>query len=299
MKGMFVGLTTLDVVYGMHGFPTEDLKHTTDMMCLSSGGSAANAAVACAGAYPDLADGDDKMAKSTETVLVTRLGTDSLSKISMDDLVVHGVDVSAVGLNGLPTVSSIVVNLDSASRTIVSKQGRYEGEQPAGDYSPCILDGVGMVLTDGYEAELAFDVLHYAKARQIPIVMDIGRYRGEESDKFFELCDIVIASEVFLDGDFDAAVEKLAGFDVKAIAMTHGSRDIEFCFAGQRGMVNVEAVKAVDTLGAGDFLHGGFVKYALVHGWDSYDKFAAALSFGSKVATKSTCFFGPRGWLNK
>ena len=298
MKGMFVGLTTLDVVYGIHGFPTEDLKHTSDAMCLSSGGSAANAAVACAGGYPDLAGEDAVIAQGTETVLVTRLGDDPLSQISMNDLIEHGVDVSRSDLNGLPTISSIVVNLDSGSRTIVSKQGRYEGVQPVADYSREMMDGVGMVLTDGYETEIAFKVLPYAKSCGVPVVMDIGRYREKESDEFFKFCDIVIASEVFLDGAFDAAVEKLSGFGVKGIAMTHGNRDIEFCFDGKRGTVAVEAVDAVDTLGAGDFLHGGFVKYALVHGWDDPDKFAAALAFGAKVATKSTRFFGPRGWLD-
>ncbi|MEE4286597.1 MAG: PfkB family carbohydrate kinase, partial [Mariniphaga sp.] len=60
------------------------------------------------------------------------------------------------------------------------------------------------------------------------------------------------------------------------------------------GEVPVEAVNTIDTLGAGDFLHGAFCYYYLQLNFN----FEKALEQAAKLATFTCNFEGTRTWIN-
>lgn len=63
---------------------------------------------------------------------------------------------------------------------------------------------------------------------------------------------------------------------------------------GSRGELPVKKVSAVDSLGAGDFLHGAFCYYYLEAKLD----FEKALKQAMQLATFTCQFKGTRSWLN-
>ena len=61
----------------------------------------------------------------------------------------------------------------------------------------------------------------------------------------------------------------------------------------QHGEIQVHPVKAVDTLGAGDFMHGAFCYFYLKENFN----FQSALKLSAGFATKTCLFKGTRKWL--
>ena len=87
-------------------------------------------------------------------------------------------------------------------------------------------------------------------------------------------------------------MEYLASQGVQYRAITHGERPIIYSVPGDRGEIAIEPVEVVDTLGAGDILHGAFCYY-----YAEDNNFVLALLCASRVATLSCQTFGTRFWM--
>ncbi len=81
---------------------------------------------------------------------------------------------------------------------------------------------------------------------------------------------------------------------VRFIAISRGSKPILTSANGRRAEIAiVPASGAVDTVGAGDVLHGAFCYYLLTAGGD----FQSSLQRASALASLSCCYFGTRQWM--
>jgi sugar/nucleoside kinase (ribokinase family) len=116
-------------------------------------------------------------------------------------------------------------------------------------------------------------------------------------ERLLPCVDVAICSEQFrvLDGsDEEGILAYLAHRGVRSRAITRGERPIIYTTAEGSGEIAVGPVKVVDTLGAGDILHGAFCFYAA-----KGSPFVAALQQASLVATQSCQTFGTRAWMEK
>ena len=265
---VFVGLATLDLAYLVDTYPREDSKNLARQQFCAGGGPALNAAVTCA-------------TLGTKAVLITPLGCHPLADLIRADLERHGVTVvdSTPELADTPPISSIVVVPETGSRTVVS----IDGTQTAAQFSPELerhLDGAGAVLIDGHHPELAHGFACAARARGITVVMDAGRWKPHFPE-LLPLVDVAIVAAEFTAPDGVGLPD--------LIARTHGSGPIEY----PGGEIAVESVDVVDTLGAGDILHGAFCHYYLHH------SFPDALRMAAETASLSTRFFGTREWIGR
>lgn len=77
-------------------------------------------------------------------------------------------------------------------------------------------------------------------------------------------------------------------------AITRGERPIIYDTPEGSGEIAIESVEAVDTLGAGDILHGAFCYY-----YAKGNQFVVALQQASRVATLSCRTFGTRTWMER
>jgi sugar/nucleoside kinase (ribokinase family) len=73
--------------------------------------------------------------------------------------------------------------------------------------------------------------------------------------------------------------------------MSQGAREILYSDRGIVGEVAVPPIQAIDTLGAGDILHGAFCHFILQY------SFIESLKQASQVASMSCQFFGTRQWM--
>ncbi|WP_067820412.1 PfkB family carbohydrate kinase [Nocardia inohanensis] len=282
---VFVGLSTLDLAYTVGRYPAEDSKTQADDLFLGAGGPAANAAVTYA------------FLSNREPALVTALGKHALAELIREDLRQHGVRVADLTPEraAQPPVSSIVVATESATRTIVSLDGsRIE---PAFDTSAVELPaGAPLVLVDGHYAEPALRLAEAAQLAGVPVVLDAGRWREVHAD-LLPLVDIAICSSAFVppgvqQHSAEAVIEFLHSAGPDLVAITDGGQPITYSLYGERGQVSVPVEGAVDTLGAGDILHGAFCHFHALG-----EPFPTALAHAAEVATESCRFTGTREWM--
>lgn len=277
-KILFIGLTTVDIQYFLEEHPMPNTKHKADAPFVVAGGPAANAAIAFAylGGTADF---------------LSCIGNNPFEKILLDDFSQNKVNVidAMKGVNYQPIVASIITNTTNSERTIIT---HHPETVEVGNVLDIInLEQYKMVLSDGFYPELALPICLKAREKGIPVVMDGGSWKPQMAD-LLPLSNIAICSENFIPpgcqnlGDiFDFT----KNHGVQYTAISRGA----FSTISNHGNIEIEKVEALDSLGAGDVLHGAFMWYYL-QGSD----FFTALEKASKIATKSTLYKGTRAWMN-
>lgn len=138
-------------------------------------------------------------------------------------------------------------------------------------------------------------MLKWARSAGITTVLDGGSVKSY-TEELLPFTDVAIVSEPFAAGrSFTELFDYLANFGVKYSAITRGSKEILYSADGIAGTLKTCKTTVVDTLGAGDFFHGGFVE-ALGKQELSPDTFANALAKATKIAALSIQSFGTRKW---
>ena len=186
--GVFVGLSTLDLVQHISPVPAADAKGTATWQELCGGGPALNAAVVFA-------------ALGGRATLVTRLGPGAVADLVRADLAAHGVRVVDFADDDYSlAVSAIAVDPDRGTRQIISTDaGRVAA--PIDRLPPQAAEFVAhadVVLLDGHHPDLAAATLEeLARAdRATPVVLDAGRWKPAMA-QLLPRCTDVICSAAF------------------------------------------------------------------------------------------------------
>lgn len=289
-SALFAGLCVVDLVHRVDRPPGPDEKVTALSRELVAGGPATNAAMTFA-----VLGGSAR--------LVTAIGSRALGVVVRSDLERPGltlVDLAADDQSFEPNVSSVVVVDATGERSVVSLDGGHVDESAWGAVVPGALADAeqqldpDIVLLDGHYPAVAVEVATWARARRIPVLLDAGRWKPHFADL------LPLADEVVCSGDF--AVQSGAGFaevaaylhgaGVDVVAQTHGAGAIELSSGGRRDLVRVPSVPVVDTLGAGDVLHGAYAFYR-AEGLGP----EVALRRAAEVASFRCRFAGSRAWV--
>jgi sugar/nucleoside kinase (ribokinase family) len=283
---LFAGLCTLDILQLVETYPGDDEKVTALAQTVAAGGPATNAAatVACLGG---------------SAVLVTAVGGHPLAAGIHADLAGLGVRLVdlAAGSGGAPSVSSVVVS--TGKRAVVSTNGASR-VLALPDLTP-LFGNIRAVQVDGHYPELAVAVLTEARRRSIPTLLDAGSWKAV-TPELLPLLDVVVCSADFqlpgVAGFRPPEVAAfLAGHGVRWIAISRGAEPILRWTGDGFAEQPVPQAEVMDTLGAGDVLHGALT-LAVAHRWPLTDAtFAEALDEAAAVATRSCTAFGTRAWM--
>ena len=150
-----------------------------------------------------------------------------------------------------------------------------------------------VILIDGHQMEVSWELAKVAKSREIPIVIDGGSWKPG-FEKVLPFVDYAICSANFSPpqchntGDVFNFLQKMG---ISQIAITNGKQPIQYLDQGKISTIPVASINALDTLGAGDIFHGAFCHHIL------QADFPTALSKAAHIASKSCQFFGTRSWL--
>lgn len=229
--------------------------------------------------------------------LVTAVGSSGLGAVARADCAAHGVELVDVAPDAFAVpVSTVLVTAGTGERAVASRNAADAGRWtvPDDDALGTALDGVTAVLVDGHHLPLAVAVATAARSRGIPVLLDAGSWKAGLEELLAHV-DVLVASADFRSPAGDSLPDLLA-LGPSWVAGSAGADPVAWLAAdGSSGEVPVPVVKVVDTLGAGDVLHGAFVAHLAEHGLDDLP---AGLAFAVGVAARSVAAPGARGWAS-
>ncbi|MFI9797472.1 PfkB family carbohydrate kinase [Streptomyces sp. NPDC052302] len=288
-RGLFVGLCTLDVVQLVDRVPGPDEKLTARDQLVTAGGPAANAAVTFAHL-------------GGVARLLTAVGSHPLGETVRADLDRAGVAVTdlAAGRDEPPAVSSVLVTAGTGERAVASTNARGQRLGPPPD-PDALLSACDIVQFDGHHPALALATARAARAAGRRTVLDGGSWKPGTED-LLPYIDVAVCSAAFRPpgtAETDGTLRFLRDHGVTWAAVSQGPRPLVWAGPDGGGTVEVPAVHVVDTLGAGDVLHG-----ALTHGLARHTEltgpaFTDALRAATALAARSCTSFGTRAWMRK
>jgi sulfofructose kinase len=278
-----VGLNAVDYLVRVARFPLPGEKLRMSAFAREGGGQVATALVALS-------------RWGCRCKYVGNVGDDEHGRFSTRLLSNEGVDLTHV--RTVPGATSqfavILVEEGTGERTIL--WDRDPGIRVSPEDLP--LDDIRRartLLIDGHDVPAAIESARTARAAGVPSVLDAEKVQ-EGTEELLSLCDHVVASGHFpgllLPGASaeDGAREILRRYAPRTSTVTLGPRGAFGCDSREQIFSPSIRVTAVDTTGAGDIFHAGFL-YALLEGL----RFRESLAFANAAAGLSCRGMGGRG----
>ena len=267
-----VGQCCIDYLALTDGFPTEDSKQEAVELVVEGGGQVATALVSLA-----------RLGLKTRMVGIVsddRDGVEILTGLEREGVATSHMVVRA---GGCSQRSFIIVNRRNGSRTILWQKPTV-GLLSADDVKEDCLQGADFLLVDGYMKEATLKALRLASRLNIPTMIDADRFYPD-MEQLLPHIDYIVGSEKFSSTLASAPEDALRRLRqsyprCRAITITLGRRGSVTLYGDsiiRQPAFHVEPV--VDTTGAGDVFHGGYI-YGLLAGWqmDRVLRFASAFA---------------------
>jgi len=279
-KALFIGLTTIDIQYFVDEFPISNKKIKTKSPDIFIGGPATNAAVA----FSHL---------NNSAFLATAFGVNSFKKYLNDDFenvnIKHFDLVENQKVN--PVIASVITSNNGERNIFTHNPNSIQTEITPVELFKKLDPQI--ILLDGFYPEFSVECARIAKDKGIPVVLDCGSWKPQY-EQLLNFADVAICSNDFYPpncNNSDEVFQFILKTKVNKMAITRGGESILF-FQYKRGEIAIEKTEVMDTLGAGDFLHGTFCYYYLQTG-----SFELAIKKASEKASYSCKFKGTRKWL--
>jgi sugar/nucleoside kinase (ribokinase family) len=206
------------------------------------------------------------------TRYVGRVGSDAEGRLQLQSLEAEGVDVSECRVvDGAPSqVAFIVVDAATGDRTVIWRRDPRIAVRPD-EITAEIFAEVRAVHLDGHNIAAEVAAARWARERGIPTSIDVDKdYDGAE---LYPLIDYLVTSSDFprrvtgLDDERGALLALHERFGSPLVAMTLGERGALALCDGVFVSSPAFAVRAIDSTGAGDAFHAGFL-HGLLMGLD-------------------------------
>lgn len=162
--------------------------------------------------------------------------------------------------------------------------------------------------TDGLDESTA----SIGRPTEPPVVLDAGRWKPPMAQLLPRCSDIICSAAFRLEtpaatagdeasGAPDALLDALLARGARFAAISNGDKPIRWCHAHGTGQIEVPPTEVVDTLAAGDALHGAYAWALATRLTESpsepVTRRPPALSAAAAIATRSTTHRGTRSWL--
>jgi ribokinase len=218
---------------------------------------------------------------------IGKCGNDPDGQSIREELESFGVNASRLVLdpNSRTPRAFILVEKKSGKRTVVLDRTQSSALAPE-EIDPVLLQGIRFLLIDGREPDSMLTAAILVKKFGGEVILDAGSPRKGIRDLLPHVDHLVVShrfSEDFAqEADPGQAALKLAWMGFRSVVITSGRRG---CVAanpdGELFEQDAFKVDVIDTTGAGDIFHGGFV-YGLDKAWElpkiiEYASAAAAL----------------------
>jgi sulfofructose kinase len=278
-----VGLNATDTLIALADYPERGSKVEYRSVNVLPGGQVATAVVAC-----------QLWGMSTRYVGI--LGDDSAATLHKEAFARAGVETQIITVNEGASPQSLILVDGGGERTVLCRRDERVALKPA-HLDPQWIVNAQALHVDGYDTEAATMAAGWARAAGIPVIADLDElYPG--LDRLLENVDYLIVSRDIpsrLTGEPDLEMalrlmQRRYGCRLTAATLGH---DGVLAWDGKHSHHGpAYRVSVVDTTGAGDIFHAGFI-YALLQDWP----LERQLDFGCAAAAMNCMAVGARGGI--
>lgn len=274
-KGIFLGLTTIDLQYLVASHPKPNSKNKALEHEVSIGGPAINAAATFV-----------HLGGKAQTYSV--VGQHPFTNYIQAECHKYQLNLLDLAPNHphLPTLAAVWTSQENGDRSIITNR-RTEPQLTIPQF-----EHTDIILVDGFHMEAAIHLARWGRAEGIPVVMDGGSWKAG-TDELLNYVDMAICSNDFrLPDPHQNVFEYFRSKGVKSMAITNGSNPIIYQTPEESGEILPQKMDAVDTLGAGDVFHGAFCFY-----YANKPNFKTCLRQAAIIAGRSCAFIGAKKWM--
>lgn len=278
-----VGLNATDTVIPLENFPERGSKTEYSTVTVLPGGQVASTVVAC-------------QKWGLQTRYVGKLGDDAAATLHRQEFSHAGVEAQIITVQGGASPQSLILVDSSGERTVLGRRDERLILQPHDLKREWIINARALHI-DGHDTDAATKAAQWAREAGVTVIADVDEvYPG--IDALLSLVDYLIVSRDFparLTGETDlrqALPLMHRRYNCTLTAATLGPDGVVAWDGGHLHYAAAYRVPVVDTTGAGDIFHAGFI-FGLLQGWP----LTRQLDFACAAAALNCKSVGARGGI--
>ena len=278
-----VGLNATDTLIPIHQYPASGSKVEFRSANVLPGGQVATAMVAC-------------QSWGLRTRYVGKIGEDLAATLHRSEFARLGVETHLLITPGCPSQQAFILVDDAGERTVLWKRDDRLALQPGDLQRDWILEARALHL-DGHDTAAATIAATWARSAGIPTVADLDElYPGV--DALLPLIDYLITSRdipgrISDESDLRKSLPAVRSrYRARLTAATLGPEGVLAYDGAQFHYAPAFRVDTVDTTGAGDIFHAGFI-FGMLQGWP----LPRQLEFACAAAALNCTGIGARGHI--
>jgi len=278
-----VGLNATDTLISLAEHPAPGSKVEFRSSSVLPGGQVASAVMAC-------------QRWGLHTRYVGKLGDDMAARIHREEFARAGVETQIIAVPGCASQQAVILVDSQGERTVLWRRDQQLGLRPEELDRDWIVNARALHV-DGYDTAAATVAAGWARAAGIPVIADLDdTYSGVE--ELLENIDYAIVSRdvpsrLLGEDDLEKSLPLMKRrFGCALTAATLGEDGVLAWDGKQFHYACAYQVAAVDTTGAGDTFHAGFI-YGLLQDWP----LARRLDFACAAAALNCMGVGARGGI--
>jgi sulfofructose kinase len=280
-----VGLNATDTVIPLATYPARGSKTEYSTVSTLPGGQVATTVVAC-------------QHWGLRTRYVGKLGDDLAATLHREAFSHAGVETRIITVPGGASPQSLILVDAQGERTVLIRRdldARLTLRPP--DLDREWITNARALHVDGYDTEAAILASTWAREAGIPVIADLDELYPNVEDLIRNVDYLIVSrdfpSRLTSEPDLEQALRKMQRrYNCRLAAATLGQEGV-LAFDGKQ-LLHTPAfcVPVVDTTGAGDIFHAGFI-YALLENWP-LDR---QLEFACAAAALNCTAVGARGGI--
>lgn len=233
-----------------------------------------------------------------DTGYVGVLGDDAEGHWLRERLVAEGIDITRLRLD--PAVGTnrclLLVSEQTAGRSILCHARTGREALILDEADRALIQSARVLHLDGQFMPAAIQAARWARQAGVTVSFD-GNHDRPGLHELLPLVDWLVVTEGFAAeytamSSLEAGVAALLDHGVPLLVVTQGDLGCRAWAGGRHWRIPAWHVPVLDTTGAGDAFHGGFI-YGMLHGWDV----PRSAAFAAAVAALNCRVLGGRRGL--
>jgi sulfofructose kinase len=281
-----VGLNATDTVIPLSTYPARGSKTEYSTVSTLPGGQVATTVVAC-------------QHWGLRTRYVGKLGDDLAATLHREAFSHAGVETRIITVPGAASAQSLILVDAQGERTVLCRRDSEArlALHPA-DLQREWITNARALHVDGYDTEAAILAATWARAAGVPVIADLDELYPNVEDLIANVDYLIVSrdfpSRLTEEPDLERALRKMhRRYSSRLAAATLGQDGVLAWDGKQLLHTPAYCVPVVDTTGAGDIFHAGFI-YGLLQDWP-LDR---QLEFACAAAALNCTAVGARGGIH-